>query len=122
MDELGLEDQQTWNIDIAKLGETLLDFTPATLERFIVTILARHWTLTGEGKDMKTMGKAIGLETVNIWEADDAFWNGITSKATLIKIAKDNKININEKDTAKKIRARLKDKMPTSWRPEWLRF
>lgn len=121
-DELGITGKHTWNINIANLAKKLYEYTPATLERFIVTIIARNWTLDGQGKDSDAVGKAIGLKTVNIWESDDAFWEGIKNKNTLIKIAKANKISINSKATTKVIRSVVRDKMPDAWRPSWLSF
>ena len=92
------------------------------MERFIVTIIARNWTLNSDGKDSTALGKALGLTQVNIWEADAAFWDGIKNKDTLIKIAKENKITINSKATTKVIRAVVADKMADGWRPSWLKF
>jgi len=118
--ELGLKDGHTWDMKIADLGPKLMEYTPATLTRWIVTTVARQWDC--EGKDGDAIGKAIGLTQVNVWEADTAFWDGIKNKNTLIKIAKANKIAIDSNATAKVIRAIVSEKIADDWRPSWLKF
>jgi ParB/RepB/Spo0J family partition protein len=120
LDELGLKDGHTWDIDIKKLGPKLLEYTPKTLTRWITLVVARNWDC--EGKSGDEIGKVIGLTEVNVWEADDAFWNGITNKKTLLKIAKENNITVSDKEPLKIIRKRLQDKVPATWRPSWLKF
>lgn len=75
---------------------------------------------TPENGDL--LGKALGMTQVNLFEADDAFWDGITNKKTLIAIAKETGIKVDVNATAKVIRATLKDKVPNDWRPKWLKF
>lgn len=122
LDELGIKDQHTWDIDVEKLGKALLACTPATLERYLATIMARHWSLVGSAKDSDAIGRVLGLKTVNLWEPTEAFWDGITNKATLIKLAKEMKVPVDEKATTKVIRSVLKEKRPDDWRPDWLSF
>lgn len=118
--ELGLKNGHTWDMKIDSLGPKLMEYTPATLTRWIVTTVASQWDC--EGKDGDHIGKAVGLTQVNAWEADAAFWDGIKNKNTLIKIAKANKIPIDSKATTKVIRAIVSDKISDSWRPSWLKF
>ncbi len=117
---LGLKNGHTWDAKIAKLGPALMEYSQSTLISWIVLTIAYQWDC--EGKSGDEIGKVIGLTQVNAWEADTAFWDGIKNKATLIKIAKDNKIAINDKATTKVIRAIVSNKMPDSWRPSWLKF
>jgi ParB-like chromosome segregation protein Spo0J len=120
--ELGIESGMTWDLDIAKVTKQLLACTPATLQRYIIAILASEWAVDGDGKDGDAIGKAIGLNGVDRVTLDDGFWNGITNKATLIAIAKEHKIVVNEKMTVKVIRAKVKDGVPESWLPDYLTF
>jgi len=120
LDELNLKDGHTWDISIEELGPKLLEYTPKTLTRWITLVVARNWDC--EGKSGDEIGKIIGLTEVNVWEADDAFWNGIKNKATLLKIAAECDITASEKEPAKILRKRLKDKVPATWRPSWLKF
>jgi len=117
---LGLKNGHTWDAKIAKLGPNLMEYSQSTLISWIVLTIAYQWDCDGKSGD--EIGKVIGLTQVNAWEADTAFWDGIKNKATLIKIAKDNKIAINDKATTKVIRAIVSNKMPDSWRPSWLKF
>ena len=120
LDELGLKDGHTWDLKIEKLGPKLMEYTPKTLTRWINLVVARNWDCEGDAGDK--IGKVIGLKEVNVWEADAAFWNGITNKKTLIKIAKENNITVSNKEPLKIIRKRLQDKVPMDWRPSWLKF
>jgi ParB/RepB/Spo0J family partition protein len=120
--ELGVLDGHTWDIDIPKLYAKLEEMPVACLQRYIVSIVTANWYLDSDGKDSDALGKAFGLNGVDQVTLDDAFWDGITNKKTLIAIAKENKIAINEKHTAKVIRGRVKDGVPESWLPDFLTF
>ena len=120
--ELKIKDGMLWDIKTPALVKRLNEYTASALQDYIAVIIAYRWELTGGDQESRAIGKALDLKTVNIWEADDAFWNAINNKKTLIKIAKDNKIPIDEKATAKVIRAIVSDKIPDSWRPSWLNF
>jgi len=119
--EIGYKQGQLLNAPIEELGKKLLKFTTPTLQQWIVTVVAASWEIEYSPINSDAIGKVIGLDQVKMWKADDAFWNGI-SKSTLIKIAKKSKIAINEKATGKIIRAILKEKIPATWRPDWLKF
>ncbi|GAG59521.1 unnamed protein product, partial [marine sediment metagenome] len=55
-------------------------------------------------------------------EHDDAFWNGINNRNTLLAIAKDQKITLPSKSTMKGLRLVIKGAIADSWRPSWLKF
>ncbi len=120
--ELNISDGMTWDLKIPELAEKLLEQPPATLQRYIITLLAVGWEVDGDGKDGDEIGKALGINGVDRITLDDGFWNGLTNKATLLAIAKEHKIAIDEKATLKVIRALLKDKVPENWLPDWLTF
>ena len=119
--ELNLQDGHLWQLDIETVGEQLINTKPATLRRWINTVVARNWDIN-EPTDSDAIGKAIGLSEVPIWEADDAFWNGIKNKQTLLKIADELDITASEKEPTKIIRKRLAEKRSDTWRPSWLKF
>ena len=118
--ELGIKEDNRYDIKIDKVAAILMEQTLPTLEGYIIKTVARKWDY--ESKDGDAIGKAIGLTQVNIWEADAAFWDGIKNKDTLIKIAKENKIPIDPNATAKVIRAIVSEKISDDWRPTWLKF
>jgi len=120
LSELGIKNGHTWDIKILSLGPKLMEYTPATLQRWIILTVAHNWHC--EGKSGDEIGKVTGLTQVNTWEHDDAFWNGINNRNTLLKIAKDNKITLPNKSTMKGLRAVLKKTIKDSWRPDWLKF
>jgi len=122
MAELGISKINNWDINITKLGPKLIEYTEKSLQRWIIAVIARNWTLNGNGKDSDAIGKAVGLTGVRVWEADDAFWNGINNRKTLLAIAAENKITLPAKSTMKVLRGLLKSKVPTTWRPSWLSF
>ena len=113
---------QRWDVSIPKLTKALLEYKTAALQEFLSIIIARNWTINGPDKDSRAIGKALGLTQVDDWVADDAFWNGIKNKDTLIKIAKDCKIPIDKNATTKVIRSIVADKVSDDWRPSWLKF
>jgi len=115
-------DAMMWDIDIAKVAKKLQEYDTKSLIQMVGTIMARNWTLSGDGKDSDAIGKALGLTSVREWEVDDAFLDGITNKDTLLKIAKLNHVTVNSKMTLKVIRAKLKAGIPADYRPEWLNF
>lgn len=117
--ELGLKDGHMWEIDSSKIAKKLMQYTDKQLIEWIVLATASLWYVDSHSDKI---AKELGLTVVNNWEADDAFWNGIKNKATLIAIAKENKIAVVESDKAAKIRATLKQHVPNSWRPSWLKF
>ena len=119
--ELGLKDGWTWDIDLEKLGKKLMEYTPNQLALWIIATVTRHWDCEA-AKHGDAIARAVGLEVVNNWEADDAFWNGITNKKTLIAIAKETGVQVDINSTAKSIRQMLQANVPNSWRPKWLKF
>lgn len=121
LDELKLKDGSTWDIELEDLGSKLMEYTPNQLVLWIITTMARNWDVVSP-RNTDEIAKAVGMIEVSMWEADDAFWNGITNKKTLIAIAKETGVPIDVNATAKVIRAILKDKVPNSWRPDWLKF
>jgi hypothetical protein len=122
MDELSIADTYSWDLDIQAIGSKLMGYPPTTLTRWIITTMAMGWELSGGAKDSDLIGKAIGLKEVNIWEADQAFWDGIKNKKTLLAIADECDITAHEDEPTKIIRKRLQDKVPDTWRPKWLKF
>ena len=119
--ELGLKLGHTWDIDLAKLVLKFDPYTSAQLTEWIILTTAYQWEMVGKDTTDK-LGKALEIEQVTNWKADDAFWDGIKNKATLIKIAKENSIAIDAKATTKVIRSIVKSKTPLTWRPSWLKF
>jgi ParB family chromosome partitioning protein len=120
LEELGVLQRNTWDIDAKEMAEKMLEYTPKTLQRWLVTLIAYKWECLGTDGD--SLGDGLGLDTVNIWEADDAFWEGIKNKKTLLKIAEELDITCSDKEPTKIIRKRLAEKRPDTWRPKWLRF
>lgn len=88
----------------------------------ISTVMARNWTLAGNGADSDALGRALGLTGVREWQLDEAFLDGISNRETLKDIAKENDIALPGKITMKAMRALLLDKVPETWRPSWLSF
>ena len=121
-DEMGVKDGHTWDIDIKELVAKLEEYPAAALQRFLIAIITSNWYLDSDGKDSDALGKALHLNGVDRIMLDDSFWDGIKNKDTLIKIAKEHKISINEKMTVKIIRAKVKAGVPESWLPDWLTF
>jgi len=119
--ELGLKLGHTWDIDLAELVLKFDPYTTSQLTEWIILTTAYQWEMVGKDTTDK-LGKALELEQVTNWKADDAFWDGIKNKATLIAIAKEHKIAINENMTTKVIRAKVKEGTPLTWRPKWLKF
>ena len=121
--QLGLKPGEIWNAKMKPLVAKLLEFEDAALIDWIVLTTATKWECQGEAAD--ELGKALGLEIVTDWQADDAFWDGIKSKDTLLAIAKENGISkdmINKNKTSVVIRGVLKSKVKDDWRPKWLKF
>ena len=124
-DELGIPSGSLWQLGGKKLKEAVsqfYDLTPATLIRYIITCVAYKWDANSNYEDTDMVAGALGLTEVGIWEGDDAFWDGITNKETLIGIAKELDIPIDEKATAKVLRSVIRDKVPAEWRPKWLTY
>lgn len=119
--ELNLRDGHLWDIDLEELGKRLDEYKPAQIRDWIILFIAYNWSCENPANG-DAIGKAIGLTQVNLWEADDAFWNGITNKKTLIAIAKETGVPIDVNATAKVTREILKEKVPSDWRPKWLFF
>jgi len=122
INELTLTKVHSWDIDVERLGKLLMGYPPTTLTRWIITTMTMGWELSGGAQDSDLIGKAIGLKEVNIWEADQAFWDGIKNKKTLLAIADECDITAHEDEPTKIIRKRLQDKVPDTWRPKWLQF
>jgi len=118
---LGVKDGWTWDVKFPALAEKLDEYKPAQIRDWIILTVAYNWACENV-ENTDELGRALGLNEVSTWEADDAFWNGITNKKTLIAIAKETGVSIDVNATAKVIRAILKEKVPSDWRPEWLIF
>ena len=104
---------------IVKLNKMTL----AELAGIIGTLVATKWHVQYDEQPSRTIAKKVlGLTQCDNWYADDAFWNGITSKKTLQFIASDNNITMPASATAKAMRGILKDKVPKDWIPRWLTF
>lgn len=121
-DELNIGDGGLWQLDLGDLIAKLEEMPTAALNRYIITVMATNWEVGFDPKYSDTMGKGLHIHGVDNVILDDGFWNGITNKQTLIKIAKENDIPIDENATLKVIRAVIKDKVPESWLPDWLCF
>lgn len=120
--ELNIEDGITWNVEISDIVPKLLEYPPQALERFIIAIMASSWQIEYDGKHGDELGKALGLNGVDQVTLDDAFWNGITNKKTLLAIAKEHEIAVKDTDSLKVIRQGVQDQVPESWLPDWLTF
>ncbi len=120
--EMGIENGVTWDVDIAELVAKLEELPPAALQRLLIAIITSSWCIDSSGKDSDTLGKALGLNGVDQVTLDDAFWDGIKNKATLLKIGKEHKIISSKDESVKNIRARIKANVPDSWLPDWLTF
>jgi ParB family chromosome partitioning protein len=120
--ELNLVGTHSWDINVASLAANLMGYPPTTLTRWIITTMVRRWELSSMGQESDELGKAIGLHEVNIWEADDAFWDGIKNKKTLIAIADEVGVIAHEDQSTKIVRKALQERTPSEWRPKWLKF
>ncbi len=119
--ELKMKEGHTWDVDLAKLIARLGDYTNAQIGDWIVLTVAYNWNMEG-AKATDAIGKALPIVQVTNWKADDAFWNGVKNKDTLLKIAKENSITVTKNATMNSIRSVLKAKVPATWRPSWLFF
>ena len=121
--ELGIsKDYQLYGVETDKLAKKVAEYSSETLTDWIITIVAYRWSMQGGPTDSDAIGKAIGLVQVDEWQADDAFWNGITNKATLISIGKELGQSFDEKAKTSKMREILKKNVTKDWRPSWLKF
>ena len=119
---LNLKDGNLWGLNAEKLTKKLQGYTAAQLAKCIGTIMARNWSIT-DASTCDAIGRGLGLKHVDCWEPDDAFWNGIKNKQTLIAIAKEFGINVDfDSATAVALRKLCKEKAPAEWRPKWLQF
>lgn len=119
--ELGIKEGHTWDVDLAKLVLKFDEYKTAQLVEWIVLTITYNWNM--EGKTVTDeLGKGLEIIQVTNWKADDAFWNGIKNKDTLLKIAKENSITVTKNATMNSIRSVLKAKVPATWRPSWLFF
>ena len=120
--ELNIMDQTgkySWNKE-ALLSHLKLK-TPAKLLKYLAITVAHNWA-RGGNEPMLAIAKNLGIKQVNLWEHDEAFWNSIKNKQTLLQIAKDEKIKVNENATANSLRQAIRSKISDSWRPKWLKF
>jgi ParB family chromosome partitioning protein len=120
LNELGIGDRYAWDIKIDQIGSKLMEYTPNKLARWISLVVAANWTCDTSAGD--ELASVIGLKQVDLWEADQVFWDGIKNKQTLLAIAKENDITVSDKEPTKIIRKRLAEKVPNDWRPSWLKF
>jgi len=119
--ELGMKEGHTWDVDLAKLSLKFDEYKTAQLVEWIVLTVTYNWNMESK-KATDALGKGLEIIQVTNWKADDAFWDGIKNKDTLLKIAKENSITVSKHDTMKKVRGVLKSRVPATWRPSWLIF
>ena len=104
---------------IVKLNKLTL----AELAGIIGVLVATKWHVQYDDKPSRTIAKKVlGLNACDNWYSDTAFWDGITSKKVLQRIAAENNIIVPASATAKAMRGILKDKVPKDWIPDWLTF
>ena len=118
---LNLDDGNLWGLDVEKLTKRLQGYTAAQLAKAIGTVVARNWYMT-DAKVNDAMARGFGWKQVDCWEPDDTFWGGIKNKQTLLKIAKEFGVTVDEKSTTTQIRKVCKENCPDDWRPTWLQF
>ena len=119
--ELGLKGGNSYNWNRQALLKKLMKKTPGALMKYLAITVAYNWRRV-DNKAMEAVASALNIKQVNTWEHDDAFWASINNKQTLLKIAKDQHINVNEKATTKELRKAISAKIMDDWRPDWLRF
>ena len=121
LEELGLKGGNSYNWNRQALLKKLMKKTPGALMKYLAITVAYNWRRV-DNKAMEAVASALNIKQVNTWEHDDAFWASINNKQTLLKIAKDQHINVNEKATTKELRKVISAKIMDDWRPDWLRF
>lgn len=108
--------------DYKAIMQVLNRATLGELTGYMATLVATKWHVSYSGDNSNQIAKLIGVKQCDGWHADDAFWNGIKSKATLLAIAKENDIKVSEKATGSAIRKVLQKQVPDEWIPSWLTF
>ena len=122
LEQLSVTDR--WNIDHRKLAEAIADTTIEQVKKAIAICVAAQWipNASSTASDTFAIG-TLGLQTVEHWQHDEAFWNGISNKQTLLDILKPY-INVapHEKATLKVLRQLAAANVPADWRPAWLMY
>ena len=124
--ELGASSAKMYRWDRPNPGKlliTLLEYDVPSLHYFLSVAIAARMTVQCNPHQLILSG-ALGLEEVDAWRADDAFWSGLNSRDTLIAIVKE--FGVKEADCKKLtiagIRKLAKKMAPLDWRPKWLKF
>lgn len=120
---------QRYNLDANKILRTASDYDQDSLRMMLAALVSERLTLSYQGDDGtldNLLGELLGLDDVDAWQPDDAFWSGIRSKDAMTEIVKEvapkKELLELSKATVKELRELAKKFVAPIWRPAWLKF